>query len=150
MIHQYDLTDYRGTSAEQQRTADLVRLMPSAGRRALDIGARDGHFSLLMAERFDTVVALDLVTPSVSHPKVQCVKGNAAEMEFEDNSCDFVFCAEVLEHIPTDILRGVCLEIERVSGDLLLIGVPFKQDIRVDWETLSIVCRRNGFICWSK
>jgi len=93
-----DLTEYRASSAEQQRTADLLRLMPKKGIHSLDIGARDGHFSLLMADIFDSVTALDLEQPNISHPRIQCVKGNAAEMQFANAAFDFVFCAEVLEH----------------------------------------------------
>lgn len=130
-----DLTKYRASSAEQQRTADLLHLMPASGRHALDIGARDGHFSLLMVDRFDEVIALDLTEPSISHPRVRCVEGNAAKMPFADRSFDFVFCAEVLEHVPTAILSNVCREIERVANERILIGLPYKQDIRVGRTT---------------
>ncbi|SFU65716.1 Methyltransferase domain-containing protein [Nitrosomonas eutropha] len=129
------LAEYRASSLERQRTADLLRLMPMAGRNALDIGARDGHFSLLMADRFETVVALDLTEPNIFHPRVQCIQGNATEIQFSDNSFDFVFCAEVLEHVPTPVLHKVCQEIERVASHQILIGVPYKQDIRVGRTT---------------
>jgi hypothetical protein len=130
-----DLTEYRASSAEQQRTADLLRLMPTTGRNALDIGARDGHFSRLMADRFEGVTALDLTEPNIPHPRIQCVKGNAAKMQFTDGSFDFVFCVEVLEHVPTSVLYEVCQEIERVASHRILIGVPYKQDIRVGRTT---------------
>lgn len=135
-----DLTEYRAAPSEQQRTADLLRLMPAMGRQALDIGARDGHFSLLMADRFQNVIALDLTKPNISHPKVQCHEGTAAEMTFAESGFDFVFCAEVLEHVPTNILGQVCKEIERVASDKILIGVPYRQDIRVGRTT----CRSCG------
>jgi hypothetical protein len=138
-----DLRDYRASLSEQQRTADLVRLMPASGRQALDIGARDGHFSLLMADRFETVIALDLTTPNVSHPRIECHKGNAAKMTFADGAFDFVFCAEVLEHVPTDLLRKVCKEIERVAYDEILIGVPYKQDVRVGRTTCQSCGKPN-------
>ena len=130
-----DLTQYRASTAEQQRTADLLRLMPASGDHALDIGARDGHFSLLMAERFSKVTALDLSMPQVVHPRVACVEGNAAAMTFADGAFDFVFCAEVLEHVPTAILQDVCTEIQRVASGRILIGVPYKQDIRMGQTT---------------
>ena len=129
------LTEYRASTLEQQRTADLLRLMPTTGRHALDIGARDGHLSLLMADRFEKVIALDLTKPKLSHPKVQCLQGSAAEMQFSDKTFDFVFCAEVLEHVPTSILRKVCQEIERVASHRILLGVPYKQDTRVGRTT---------------
>jgi hypothetical protein len=135
-----DLTESRSSYWEQERTADLLRLMPVNGQNALDIGARDGHFSLLMADRFEKVTALDLTEPDISHPKIECLEGNAAQMPFSDGSFDFVFCAEVLEHIPSPILQQACQEIERVCHKDILIGVPYKQDIRVGRTT----CRSCG------
>lgn len=137
-----NLTQYRESAPEQLRTDDLMRSMPLSGKNALDIGARDGHFSLLMAQRFDRVVALDLTLPNISHPKVNCVAGNAADLQFADDSFDFVLCAEVLEHIPPQILSKVCAELQRVCSGQLLIGVPFRQDIRVGRTT----CRACGGI----
>jgi len=138
-----DLTEYRSSSSELERTSDLLQLMPAKGQHALDIGARDGHFSLLMADRFERVTALDLTEPTISHPRVQCVQGNAAGLVFSDKSFDFVFCAEVLEHIPTSILHKVCFEIERVASQHILIGVPYKQDIRVGRTTCYSCGERN-------
>lgn len=117
--------------------------MPVSGEHALDIGARDGHFSKLMAERFNSVTALDLSEPSISHPKIQCVAGNAAALQFADSTFDFVFCAEVFEHIPTTLLANACQEIERVSNNRILIGVPYKQDIRVGWTTCYSCGKQN-------
>ena len=130
-----NFSESRSSAAEKQRTEDLVRLFPKSGKVALDIGARDGHFSLLLADNFESVIALDLLKPEVKHSKVQCVEGNAANLDFDTRFMDFVFCAEVLEHIPTEILAVVCHEIERVSNDKILIGVPYRQDIRVGRTT---------------
>ncbi|MCC6143737.1 MAG: class I SAM-dependent methyltransferase [Candidatus Hydrogenedentes bacterium] len=135
-----DLTQYRGSPAEQARATDLLRLIPQSGTHALDIGARDGHFSLLMTGRFDEITALDLVAPTITHPKIKCVQGNASQLPFLDCSFDFVFCAEVLEHIPAGILRKVCSEIERVADGTILIGVPYMQDLRFGRTT----CRSCG------
>ena len=125
-----NFSESRSSAAEKQRTEDLVRLFPKSGKVALDIGARDGHFSLLLADNFESVIALDLLKPEVKHSKVQCVEGNAANLDFDTRFMDFLFCAEVLEHIPTEILAVVCHEIERVSNDKILIGVPYRQDTR--------------------
>lgn len=138
-----NMTGYRASAAEKQRTADLLRLMPPSGRHALDIGARDGHFSLLLADRFDEVTALDLTLPRVSHPKIRCVEGNAMKMPFADGAFDFVFCAEVLEHLPASILPGVCHELERVAGSQILIGVPYRQDTRVGRTTCYSCGKQN-------
>lgn len=130
-----ELKKYRESNSERARTDDLLRLIPIRGGVALDVGARDGHFSKLLAEKFDNIIALDLEQPSIEHQKVTCVKGNASDLLFEDASFDLVFCAEVLEHIPPSMLERVCLELWRVSKHYLIIGVPYKQDIRVGRTT---------------
>lgn len=134
-----DLTEYRASAAEMQRTGDLLRLLPSQGRQALDVGARDGHFSLLLADKFDVVTALDLQEPKIIHPRIQCVKGDVTGLTFDNNVYDLVFCAEVLEHIPSHALGLACSELGRVCKKSLLIGVPYKQDIRVGRMT-CITC----------
>lgn len=130
-----DLSDYRASPLERLRTEDLLKLIPRSGTSALDVGARDGFFSRLLAERFEQVVALDLTLPDIVHPRIQCVEGTAERINFADRAFDFVFCAEVLEHIPTRILPQVCSELARVTGTQVLIGVPYRQDIRVGRTT---------------
>jgi len=126
-----DFQAYRASALEQSRIRDLFRLIPERGINALDIGSRDGYLSKMLADRFGRVVALDLETPSVDHPGVECVQGNATHLQFADDSFDLVLCAEVLEHVPNHLLRQVCAEITRVAKDVVVIGVPFKQDLRL-------------------
>lgn len=126
-----DLTAYRSHPRELERVRRLFDLVPPHGRTALDIGARDGHLSLVLAERFESVVALDLRCPSIDHPRVQCVQGDASALQFDDASFDTVICAEVLEHVPPTLLDKVGREIARVTRHAAIIGVPYKQDLRV-------------------
>jgi SAM-dependent methyltransferase len=136
-------TDFRDSPGERSRISDLLRLMPAQGRRALDVGARDGYISRLMADRFDAVTALDLVEPTVSHPKVRCLQADATCMPLPDAAFDLVLCAEVLEHIPGAMLPQVCREIERVAATHVLIGVPYKQDLRVGRTTCAACGAKN-------
>ncbi len=132
-----DLTEYRNSAAEKERVSDLIGLIQGNGITALDIGARDGFISKLLTDHFAKVTALDLEQPAIVHERIHCVKGNITALPFGDNSFDLVFCAEVLEHIPTHLLTTACNELIRVSKDYVLIGVPFKQDIRVGRTTCS-------------
>ncbi|MDT8363399.1 MAG: class I SAM-dependent methyltransferase [Nitrosomonas sp.] len=139
-----DLEVYRASEREQMRTADLFRLMPARGvGLALDVGARDGHFSRLMTQRFDKVVALDLVKPDFQIQGVDCVAGDATALAFPDAHFDFVLCAEVLEHIPPQKLATACRELARVCRGQLLIGVPDRQDLRVSRTTCQVCGRSN-------
>lgn len=138
-----DLTEYRESDSEKNRTEDLMRLIPSGGNTALDIGARDGHFSKLLTEKYENVIALDLAKPSIFHQNILCVQGDVTNLDFSDNSSDLVFCAEVLEHIPSSLLDKACSEISRVAKEYLLIGVPYKQDIRVGRTTCYTCGKKN-------
>jgi len=138
------LLSYRETQAERDRTADLLSRLPEqGGAQALDIGARDGHFSQLLARRYTHVVALDLQKPEFECPGVECVQGDATRLQFDSNCFDLVFCAEVLEHIAEPGLGRACAEIERVARDLILIGVPYKQDLRIGRTTCQACGRPN-------
>ncbi len=126
-----DLTEYRDSEREQERTKDILALISGYGDNALDIGARDGYFSIYLAKYFSKVIALDLEKPEINHEKIECVKGDVTDLSFSDESFDLVFCAEVLEHIPVELLEKACKELARVTKKQLVIGVPYKQDIRV-------------------
>jgi len=138
-----DLTEYRKSESETHRTNDLEEMFPKNGNIALDIGARDGHFSKILAKYFKKVLALDLSKPSISYEKVECVKGDIKKLSYSDDSFDFVFCSEVLEHIPVNQLKKACNELSRVTSNQLLIGVPYKQDIRVG-RTKCLSCGKNN------
>lgn len=124
------LSTYRNRPREIERVADLMRLIPSGLHSALDIGARDGHISREIAKKVLAVTALDLDRPRFSHPAIVCVKGDATSLQYGAGSFDLVFCAEVLEHIPSPALEAACLELARVARQYVLVGVPYKQDIR--------------------
>ncbi|MDQ3000601.1 MAG: class I SAM-dependent methyltransferase [Fibrobacterota bacterium] len=126
-----DIVGYRNSEREKERVGSLFQLVPMNGNRVLDIGARDGFLSLLLAERYASVTALDLDPPRIDHPRVTCVHGDMTAMEFNDGAFDMVLCAEVLEHIPPALLPKACAEISRVARDRVVIGVPFRQDIRL-------------------
>ncbi len=136
-----DIVAYRAKSIEINRVTSLLGLIPGdVTQSALDVGARDGHISLALAERFSRVVALDLTKPSVQHARVECVRGDATALEFPDDSFDVVLCAEVLEHIPSPSLEKACAELARVARRYVVVGVPYRQDTRVGRTT----CRACG------
>lgn len=127
--------DWRSAPIEQMRVADLMGMLPGQVGTAVDIGARDGFISTRLADRGVAVTALDLEKPQIADARIACVKGDATALEFADASFDLVFCAEVLEHIPSAILGKACAELARVPRRYLLIGVPYKQDLRLDRST---------------
>ena len=133
-----DLQQYRQTEQEQARIAGIFRLLPHGRKSVLEIGARDGYISRLLAERFDEVTALDLEKPTFQFPRVTTVAGDVTRLQFPDNAFDCVLCTEVLEHIPA--LQQACHELVRVARHEIVIGVPFRQDTRLGRTT----CRQCG------
>jgi len=132
--------EHSNSEREKARVADLMTLLPVNMDTVLDIGARDGMIARLLAERIPDVTALDLTLPAIDHQRIRCVKGDATKLDFPDASFDLIFCTEVLEHIPGHLLTMACSELSRVSRRYLVIGVPYKQDIRVGRTT----CRACG------
>ncbi len=128
------LKEYRESQAEQERIHQLFGLV-RAGGVALDIGARDGYISIMLADYFSKVTALDLEKPIINHPSIECIKGNVCSLPFPDSMFDLVLCTEVLEHIPTGLLLQACNEITRVAKRDVIIGVPYKQDTRLGRTT---------------
>ena len=123
---------------EESRRADLLRIVPRGRTSVLDVGARGGYFSKRLTEYFSSVTALDLEKPQFEFPGVTTIAGDARDLPFPDGSFDCVFCAEVLEHVPG--VEQACREIIRVARHEIVIGIPYRQDIRVGRTT----CRRCG------
>lgn len=138
-----DLSEYRASQREQERIKDLFSLIPESGLLALDIGARDGFLSKQLAQRFGSVIALDIDQPNIDYPRIKPVKGDVTQLEFADASIDLVLCAEVLEHIPPALLNAACDEIARVARGTVVIGVPYKQDLRCG-ETTCYTCGKSN------
>lgn len=136
-----DLEKYRQSESEKARIADLFRIMPRGRTSVLDIGARDGYLSRLLAEHFQEVTALDLEKPAFEFPRVATIAGDITNLDFPDESFDCILCAEVLEHIPA--LEKACRELTRVVRHELIIGVPYLQDIRSDRTTCHDCGRTN-------
>jgi len=121
---------------EVHRIESLLRLC-GVGGTALDVGARSGAISEHLISRFERVVALDLVRPTVKHPKITCVEGDATDLPFPDHSFDAVLCSEMLEHLSPSDLSLAGRELARVTRSRLIVGVPYKQDIRLGRTTCA-------------
>lgn len=128
---------------EKERITALLSLIPGKAPSVLDIGARDGYISAELTDFFESVTALDLEKPDIANDNVTCVQGDATALSFPDRSFYTVFCSEVLEHIPPHLLQKACDEIQRVAQKYVIIGVPYKQDIRVGRTTCYTCGKKN-------
>jgi ubiquinone/menaquinone biosynthesis C-methylase UbiE len=136
-----NIDKYNKSFREQERIKNLIEIMPRGFSTLLDIGARNGYISSLLTSYFKTVTALDLKKPELDQEGIICVKGDVTNLEFPDNWFDVILCCEVLEHIAPKLLSEACKELIRVSKHLIVIGVPYKQDIRLG-RTTCLSCKR--------
>jgi len=129
---------YRRSLAERRRTEDLLKAVAEGGRTALEVGARDGLHSAWLTGYFESVIALDIEPLRFRVPRVTNVQGDVTSLCFRDDCFDAVICAEVLEHV-RDVEKA-CQEVVRVAKRSVVIGVPYRQDLRVGQTT----CRNCG------
>jgi SAM-dependent methyltransferase len=141
MASRTNVEEYRKSSSEIARTRDLLEIVPKNLSTVLDVGTRDGHFSRLLTEYFESVTALDLTMPQFQFERVLPAQGDVTKLQFPDKHFDVVFCAEVLEHIPA--LEKACSEISRVARHAIVIGVPYRQDTRLDRTTCNHCGKTN-------
>lgn len=127
------------------RAARLARVEP--GKAVLDIGSRDGNLrhylpgdaryrGVDIAERF----ASEYVT----------VHDLSAGLPFGDAAFDYVFCIEVLEHVPDP--WGTLTEIHRVlrPSGVLTLSVPNPYHIKeIVWNVLRIADRQGHVYGWT-
>jgi 2-polyprenyl-3-methyl-5-hydroxy-6-metoxy-1,4-benzoquinol methylase len=84
----------------------LADLLPAAGRRALDLGCGSGRHSVLLAERFEQVDAVDISLPMIEVAKARRPRPNISytRADLQDvagaGRYDFVLSALALHHVP--------------------------------------------------
>ncbi len=132
------------TPQEKARMDDLLmHMLPTGFSTALDVGTRFGHLSKRLADHFDCITALDLELPDIQHDKIVNAQGNVTCLKYPNDNFDVVYCEEVLEHLPQDILTQACAELSRVARHHLIIGVPYRQDIRFGQTTCFTCGKKN-------
>jgi len=102
---------------------EALRLLQNA--KILDVGCGSGTLAKFWEQRGYYVIGLDISDKSlkISHGKgIKCVKGNAEELPFKNDTFDLVYSDGLLEHFldPKPIIK----EIFRVSKKYVCTIVP--------------------------
>jgi SAM-dependent methyltransferase len=129
------------TPLEKIRISDLLRLLPRCYRSALEIGPANGRVTEHIARFFPDFTVLDVQRPSFDLQGVKIVMGSVTNLPFPNNYFDFVLCTEVLEHVTE--FEKACREIIRVTRHEVLIGTPYRQDVRVGRTTCQNCGAKN-------
>lgn len=130
----------RSSDRYKERISNILSMIPDMGEIALDAGAYDGAISIELLTYYRRIVAMDIKKIMVDNEKIDSIQGDISNIPFRDNCFDMVVCTEVIEHICPSLLEKACFEIKRVSNKHVVIGVPYKQDLRKG----RLTCKRCG------
>jgi SAM-dependent methyltransferase len=116
-----------------RRLAELG--VPARHGRALDFGCGVGRLSLPLAERFETVVGVDIAPPMIEAARARAAEAGVTNAQFavdgetrhEPASFDLVYCVLVLQHQPSG--DAALRLLERLAalvapGGVLVVQVP--------------------------
>lgn len=115
----------------------------------LDVGCELGYFVRKLTEQGLDATGVDISPTKIRKAKLIAQKlgfkchffeMDAENLEFENNSFDWVLCSETLEHVLND--RKAVLELIRVAKRYVIITVPLKS---IFWRFLNNFSDIYGF-----
>jgi 2-polyprenyl-3-methyl-5-hydroxy-6-metoxy-1,4-benzoquinol methylase len=117
----------------------LTGLLPAAGHRALDLGCGSGRHTILLAQRFEQVDAIDISVQMIDLAKAKRPRPNIsyAHADLQDvagaSRYDFVLSVLTLHHVPD--LHAVLAHIKMLvaPGGRLVVADMYESDSPVGW-----------------
>lgn len=103
---------------------------PLSDSICLDIGCSSGIITTLLASQFKRIIGVDLdvlglgaISPS-HKAQAQFINGDAMTLPFGDGVIDVVICAQIYEHVPSDVV--LAKEIYRIlkPGGIVFFSGP--------------------------
>lgn len=128
---EYDDNFVKGLSSKEieriNSTSALISRELIKGK-VLDVGCRDGRITNVLSSKYD-VIGLDLGLESLKKVQKNKICASIENLPFPDKTFDLVICTEVLEHLPSTVLRKGIEELKRVTKRFILVSVPFMESL---------------------
>jgi ubiquinone/menaquinone biosynthesis C-methylase UbiE len=139
----YEKYDWESLKEEHLigKIGKILESIPDDVSSIVDIGCGNGVITNILNKKFD-IVAVDRSEKAHKYVNTKKIKADADSIPLEDSSFDIVFSSELLEHLPSDILKGTISEFKRLSKKYTLITVPNSENP----DKLSIVCPECGYL----
>ncbi len=128
-----------------QKFRAITAMFPEGTASVLDVGCGDSAFARMLSNRARVVGAdFSLTALRLAHGPVVC--STAERLPFADESFDVVVSSEMLEHLPTEKLRKVTAELQRLARKRVIVSVPYRENLRLRYMR----CPRCGhtFHCY--
>ena len=113
--------------SEAVRVRETLALIPAEAQTVLDVGCGQGKL-LARIER-PHVFGTDLGRIGLKHATRPVFRSSMLALPLPDASIDCVLCAEVLEHLPPDLVAPACRELFRVARHSVLVTVPHRENL---------------------
>lgn len=119
-----DLWDnYDESGAIEEKVKLVLNYIPDDVNSIIDIGCGNGIITNKLAEKY-SVMGVDASEQALKFVKTKKLCSSSAEIKVEDYAFDLVFSSELLEHLPTNILKKTICEFKRISKKYIFITVP--------------------------
>lgn len=130
---------YGLTSDYVERLELILQLLPKNVRSLLDIGCGKGEIidTILQGNSRIYPVGLETTREPLSFVRSPRLVGALPNTPFANNSFDLVLCLQVLEHIHFQQYEESLREIERLAGNYIIIGVPFRENLQEKMTTCN-------------
>ena len=105
-----------------------------AGIKVLDVGVGLGRLLRKITKKCNNLEAygMDISIPYLKEAKCQGIEvcySKIEDMPYRENSCDFILCTDVLEHVlALNLCISKILNVLKKNG-LLIIRIPFMEDL---------------------
>lgn len=108
----------------------LVDFLPDSVSTILDVGCGDGKVTSAVIKAIGKpIVGLDFSEEALSRCRFETVRGDAADLPFDDRKFDLVMTTDTFEHLPDDIENRAWDQLFRVADNWVIATVPFRENL---------------------
>jgi len=135
--------EYGRTEDYLERIDAVQRMLPEDISTLLDVGCGRGDvINALQKNNSDVrAMGMDPFSEALQFVETPSVVASLPHTPFQSRSFDLVICLEVLEHIKESDYQRSLMELQRIAGRYLIIGVPFKENL-MHKQAICFDCRK--------